>query len=182
MIETCSSAGFPKILGHINKNISCTIFYSQQPRVFTVISLLSIIYSMKPCIRAITWPIISIDNMNEKADHTWLVLYCACVCTVTFSHCNHRLYYWSAWCLFQTKPLKKIYIMKQQWYSQSNLIRICFAFETNLIPINCIWIKCRCNCKCIHHRTFECKCKCNCRICIGLDAESSTGSLSSVLY
>ena len=31
MIEICSSAGFPKALGHLNKNSSCTIYYSQQP-------------------------------------------------------------------------------------------------------------------------------------------------------
>ena len=31
MIEICSSEWFPKALGHLNKNSSCTIYYSQQP-------------------------------------------------------------------------------------------------------------------------------------------------------
>ena len=74
MIEICSSAGFPMALGHLNKNISCSIDYSQQPRVFIVISLLSHIYSMKPCTKARAGPIISSDNLNKKVIHTWLNL------------------------------------------------------------------------------------------------------------
>ena len=29
MVEICSSAGFPKALGNLNKNSPCTIYYSQ---------------------------------------------------------------------------------------------------------------------------------------------------------
>ena len=47
--EICSSVGFEMALGYLNKNSSFTIDDSQQPRVFVVSSLLSHIYSMKPC-------------------------------------------------------------------------------------------------------------------------------------
>ena len=87
MIEICSSAGFPKALGHLNKNSSCTIYYSHQPSVLLVISLLSHNYSMKPCTKARAGPIISSDNLNRKAIHTWLIASVS-VCTVTFRHCK----------------------------------------------------------------------------------------------
>ena len=74
MIETCSSARFPMALDYLNKNSSCTIDYSQQPRVFIVINLESHIYSMKPC----TGPMISSDTLNKKAIHT-RPCFCLCV-------------------------------------------------------------------------------------------------------
>ena len=75
MIEICSSAGCSS---DKNKNSSCIIECSQQPRVFILISLASGIYSMKPCNKASTVPRISSDNLNKKAIHTWCY-FCLCV-------------------------------------------------------------------------------------------------------
>ena len=78
MIEICSSAGFTMTLDHLNKNSSRTIDYSQKPRVFVVSRLLSHIYSMKPCTKAI-----SLDILNKKAIHTWV---CICLCVHSDFH------------------------------------------------------------------------------------------------
>ena len=76
MIEICSSAGFPMAFGNLNKNISCTIYYSQWPRASIVISLLSHIDSTKPSTKGSIGPIISTDNINKEATHTWI---CFCL-------------------------------------------------------------------------------------------------------
>ena len=58
-------------------------------------------------------PVISSDNLNKKAIHTWLIA-SVYVCTVTFINCNQMFLYSSSWGLFQTKPTNKITIKKQQ--------------------------------------------------------------------
>ena len=89
MIEICSSAGFPKSMGHLNKNSSCTIYYSPQPREIIVFSILSHNYSMKPCTKSRAGQLIIYDNLNKKAILIWLI---ASVSVCTFRQCNQQFY------------------------------------------------------------------------------------------
>ena len=77
MIEIYSGAGFTVAFGRLSENSPCTSDYSQQRRVFIVITLLSHIRSMKICTKACTGPIISSDNLNKKAIH--MAFFCLCV-------------------------------------------------------------------------------------------------------
>ena len=78
-----SGAGFTVAFGRLSENSPCTSDYSQQCRVLIVITLLSHICSMEPCTKACPRPIISSDNRNKKAIHTWP---CFCLCV----HCHFQ--------------------------------------------------------------------------------------------
>ena len=84
MIEICSSAGFPKALGHLIKNSSCNIYYSQQPRVLLVISLLRHNYSMKPCTKGSLHHRTNYPLWQSKQERHSHMANCFCLCV----HCH----------------------------------------------------------------------------------------------